>query len=112
MKRVMFLLLMLVVVSAAFSQKKGKMDPKDTEIDSLTRVNASLTAKLDSISKDREIYYSLYTIIKEKVIKYDFDPSKASELIDSLKTSRESTMFGLTANADSLSALRIENKNL
>jgi len=108
----MILLLMLVVVTLAFSQKKGKIDPKDMKIDSLTRVNTALTAQLDSVSADRDIYYSLYTVIKEKVIKYDFDPSKASELIDSLKTSRDSTIYGLTVNADSLSALKAENENL
>lgn len=112
MKKTMIMLLMLVVVTQAFGQKKGKVDPKDAKIDSLTRANASLTAQLDSISKDRDIYYGLYAVVKEKVIKYDFDPSKASELIDSLKTSRDSTIYGLTANADSLSSLKIENKNL
>lgn len=112
MKSALLLLLTLVAISQAFSQKKGKVDPKDEKIDSLTKVTISLSTQLDSISKDREVYYGLYTVIKEKVIKYNFDPSKGEFLIDSLKTTRDSTMLGLTKSAESFSALKVENAKL
>lgn len=112
MKKTLLLLSILVIVSLAFSQKKGKVDPEQVKIDSLTKVTTSLTVQLDSVSKDREIYYGFYTVIKEKVIKYDFDPTKGEFLIDSLKTSRDSTMLGLTKNAESFSALKVENEKL
>jgi hypothetical protein len=112
MKKALLLLSMLVIVSIAFSQKKGKVDPKDVKIDSLTKVTSSLSMQLDSVSKDRDVYYGLYTVIKEKVIKYDFDPSKGEFLIDSLKTTRDSTMLGLATSAETLSSLKMENKKL
>ena len=78
MKKALLLLSMLVIALFAFSQKKGKVDPKDVKIDSLTKVTSALTVQLDSVSKDREIYYGLYTVIKEKVIKYKFDPQRGN----------------------------------
>ena len=82
MKKALFMLLMLVIASQAFSQKKGKTDPKDVKIDSLTKVTNSLSVQLDSVSKDRDIYFNLYTVIKERVIKYanrkDFDLSNGA----------------------------------
>ncbi len=113
MKKIMTLLLVLVVASQAFSQKKGKVDPEEMKIDSLTKVTASLSAQLDSVSKDRDIYFGIYSVIKEKVIKYDFDPTKAEFLIDSLQAGRDSTIYGITSSADkSLSALKVENQKL
>jgi hypothetical protein len=113
MKKIVILLVMLVAVSQAFSQKKGKVDPEKVAIDSLTKVNSALAAQLDSVSKDRELYYGLYTVIKEKVIKYNFDPSKASFLIDSLKQGRESVLYDLNLKMhDTLAELNFENKKL
>jgi hypothetical protein len=112
MKKALFILLMLVIASQVFSQKKGKTDPKDVKIDSLTKVTNALSLQLDSVSKEREIYYGLYTVIKEKVIKYKFDPTKGEFLIDSLKTTRDSTMLGLSKNAESVSVLKVENEKL
>jgi hypothetical protein len=113
MKKIVILLVMLVLVSQAFSQKKGKVDPEKVAIDSLTKANTALSAKLDSVSKDRERYYVLYTVIKEKVIKYNFDPSKAAFLIDSLKQGRESVLYDLNLKMhDTLAELNFENKKL
>jgi len=114
MKKALLLLFMLVLVSQAFSQKKkDKRDPEEIKIDSLNKANASLSAQLDSVSKDRERYYVLYTVIKEKVIKYNFDPSKAAFLIDSLKQGRESVLYDLNLKMhDTLAELNFENKKL
>ncbi len=113
MKKMLLLLLMLVAVSQAFSQKKGKADPEKAAIDSLTKANTALSAQLDSVSKDRELYYGLYTVIKEKVIKYNFDPSKAAFLIDSLKQGRESVLFDFDQKMhDTLAELNFEKKML
>jgi hypothetical protein len=113
MKKIMILLVMLVLVTQAYSQKKGKVDPEQVAIDSLTKANTKLAAQLDSVSKDRELYYGLYTVIKEKVIKYNFDPSKASFLIDSLKQGRESVLYDLNLKMhDTLAELNFENRKL
>lgn len=104
---------MLVAVTQVFSQKKGKVDPEKVAIDSLTKVNKALSMQLDSVSKDRELYYGLYTVVKEKVIKYNFDPSKAAFLIDSLKQGRESILYDLNLKMhDTLAELNFENKKL
>jgi hypothetical protein len=114
MKYIITFLLVLMASSPAFSQKKGKVDPKDVKIDSLTKATAAMTVQLDSVSKELELYYGVYTTLKEKVFKYNFDPAKTSNLIDSLRTTRDSTFTELSAvNAslkDSLSVMK--NKNI
>jgi hypothetical protein len=120
MKTFSLLLIMLLVVSQGFSpvfgQKKGKTDPNIAKIDSLTKANAGLTVKLDSVSKDRETYYGVYTTISDRIIKYKFDPAKTSALIDSLQATRDSTLAGLSgltkSQKDSLKLLLSNNKLL
>jgi hypothetical protein len=91
------------------------VDPKDAQIDTLTKVNKTLTVQLDSVSKELVKYVGVYSTIKEKVIHYNFDPTRAAYLIDSLKASRDSTaaLLGIvpksTASADSIKALINEN---
>jgi len=110
------LIILLLIAFAGFSQKKKKQDPKDIKIDSLTKVNGTLSLQLDSISKDRKVYYGLYTTIKEKVILHDFDPAKMPQIIDSLRAGKDATFAGLTAASeslrDSLSMLTKENTEL
>lgn len=112
-----FITILFVFLAAfpVFGQKKSKADPKDTQIDSLTRVSKSLTLQLDSISKELVKYTSVYTTIREKMIHYDFDPAKLSFLIDSIKVLSDSTGLHLsampksTASADSVMLLIKEN---
>jgi hypothetical protein len=125
MRKFMILLLMFVIATTAFSQekeekdkkekkeKKEKIDPEQAAIDSLTKANATLSATLDSVTKDRQLYYGLYTVIKDKVIKYNFNPARAAFLIDSLKQGRESILFDLNLKMhDTLAELNFENKRL
>ena len=102
MKKVVFLFALLCIVSQTFAQKKGKVDPKDLQIDSLRTVNVFLSAQLDSISKEKDVYFGLYKVLKDEVIHYDFDPAKSSFLIDSLKSSRDSASFWISSGIDSL----------
>ena len=110
------LVIFLLAAFQGFSQKKKKPDPKDIKIDSLSKVNSTLSVRLDSVSKDQKLYYGLYTTIKEKVILQDFDPAKMPQIIDSLRAGRDATFAGLTAASaslrDSLAMLNQENKNL
>lgn len=95
------LILSLAILLASFQlagQKKSKVDPKDAQIDalkvqndSLMKVSKSLSLQLDSISKELVKYVGVYIAIKEKVIHYNFDPTRSAYLIDSLKASRDST---------------------
>ncbi len=114
MKKLFVLILMLVVVSQAFSQKKKKAE--EIVIDSLTKANSALTLQMDSISQDLDLYQGMYTTVKEKVFKYDFDPSNISTLIDSIRASSDSTALGLAENFetlnDSISLLKSENDKL
>jgi hypothetical protein len=115
MKILILSLSLLLTSVGAFSQRKSKVDPKDAQIDTLTKVNKTLTVKLDSVSKELVKYESVYSTIKEKVIHYNFDPTRAAYLIDSLKATRDSTSALLAAvpksteSADSIKALIIEN---
>jgi len=126
----LILFLSLLIAVPCFSQKKGKVDPKDAQIDSLMQVTAMLTSKvdsistqshslsmkLDSVSKDRDRYYQVYKAMSEKVVRYKFDPAKTSTLIDSMKTHRDATMSGLEASSlslsDSIRILKSDNEKL
>ena len=123
-----FLAVILILSTVeGYSQKKGKVDPKDVTIDSLTSVTtllttqldsttksaASLSMELDSVSKDLTRYKGMYTTIKEQVVLHDFDPAEMGTIIDSLKAGRDATFSGLSASsksmADSVALLTKEN---
>jgi hypothetical protein len=107
------LLLLFLAATPVFGQKKGKTDPRDLKIDSLTKSSAILNTQLDSTSKELEKYYPVYATLKEKVFKYNFDPAKTSFLIDSLRTTRDSTFTQLSSTLkDSITVLKKENKKL
>jgi hypothetical protein len=128
MKQFSLLVLVMLLGAQAFGQKKK--DATALRIDSLTTANTRLTTKLDSVSKlyvtqalvldsvskDLSGHVLMYNAMKEKVIKHDFDPARAGVLIDSLKTSRDQTMAGLTTEAqaltDSIDVLKEENSRL
>jgi hypothetical protein len=118
MKILILSLSLLLISTYVFSEKKSKVDPKDAQIDSLTKVNKSLTVQLDSVSKELVKYVGVYSTMKEKVIHYSFDPTRSAYLIDSLKASRDSTaaILGTGPNStsciDSLKALIKENTML
>jgi len=130
MKQSTFLVLLLLLATTAYGQKKGKGDPTTLRIDSLTQANQVLALQvdsmakvqgmqalvLDSVSRDLKAHEIMYTAIKEKVIKRDFDPATAAALIDSLKTTRDRSLAEITTEfqvlQDSLSALKEENAQL
>lgn len=82
--------LFLLAGTCVYSQKKSKVDPKDAQI-------TTLTHQLDSVSKELVKYVGVYEAIKEKVLHYNFDPTRTAYLIDSLKTTRDSTAALLSA---------------
>jgi hypothetical protein len=96
MKNLIVLLTILMITTLAFGEKKPKVDPRDAQIDSLTVVTKNLSLKLDSITLELVKYLGVYDAIKEKVLHYNFDPTRTPYLIDSLKASRDSTMALLT----------------
>jgi len=116
MKKVIFLFIIVLVAVQTFGQKRGKVDPKDLKIDSLTQANTALTLKLDSVSKDYTKYFSVYQVVKDSVIKYNFDPAKTPVLIDSLKTSRNSVFAKdnavISSLKDSVSLLLVDKRKL
>jgi hypothetical protein len=102
---------------SAFGQKKKDKDLQ-VQIDTLTKANQtltasnkSLTAKSDSLSNELEKYYGVYTVIKDKVLKKDFDPTKMSQIIDSLRSGRDSvslpvSSLAVAASPDSVRLLK------
>ena len=116
MRRLIFLMIIVVFATQAFGQRKGKVDPKDAQIDTLTMQNKGLTAKLDSVSLELARYTSMYGVLYEKVFHYQFLPEKTSFLIDSLRTSRDSASVLLsgasTLSKDSIMMLMKDNKTL
>lgn len=118
MKILIIFLSLLLSVNLAFGQKKSKVDPKDTKIDSLTKVTQKLSVKCDSVSGELIKYKGLYDAIKEKVLHKDFDPTRSAFLIDSLQASRDSATAYLskipksTTASDSVIVLLKENAAL
>ena len=122
MKKLIVFLMLLASLSA-YSQKKKKVDPAQVKIDSLTKANATLsgankglTSKSDSLSKELEKYYGLYKVIVDKVVKMDFNPSKMSQIIDSLRSGRDSLISLSGASGvllkDSIKSLLVINDSL
>jgi len=109
-----FILILFVFLAIpAFSQKKKQIEAKDAQIDTLTKANAALLAEVDSISAEHKVYYGLYTTIKEKVLMEDFDPGRFPEIVDSIRSHRDSTVSVLsTSYKDSLAMLTKENHML
>ena len=113
MKRILTFILIILIVPQLSGQRKSKQDQpdvRDVKIDSLTKANSLLTSNLDSVSGELVKYISVYNTIKEKVIHYNFDPTRSSFLIDSLKAVRDSTALlatipKTTASADSIAML-------
>jgi Short C-terminal domain len=106
----LIIILLLIATAPCFGQKKKKVDPKDQQIDTLTKANSALSTQLDSVSK---ISNGLYTALKEKVLLKDFDPTKLPEIIDSIRASRDSTNLLQSAPLkDSLSMMSKRNNLL
>jgi hypothetical protein len=117
---IVLLALLLAASSPANSQIFGKKKASDAptanpKIDSLTIANQTLTLKADSLSKELGLYVgaytSLYSVLREKVFRYNFDPAKMSFLIDSLRGSKDAASVALvntkltTVSSDSLALL-------
>ena len=89
---------------------------KKQEIETLTKANAELTAKNDSLSGVVASYSGMYNVLKDSVFKYHFDPAKTSFLIDSLRSTRSAESALLTGSSkvskDSVIMLIKENKTL
>ena len=101
MKTLISFLFILLASSPVFCQRKSKVDPKDAKIDSLSKATQALTLQVDSLSAELVKYVGVYSAIKEKVILYNFDPTRTSFLIDSLKASRDSAFARLTPSTQS-----------
>jgi hypothetical protein len=113
MKTSFTIFLLLFVSLYSFGQKKGKVDPKDLQIDSLTQVTGALTLQLDSVTAELNKYLGVYTALTEKVFEYNFDPAQTSYLIDSLRTTRDSTFTSASAVLqDSLLIMKDRNEIL
>lgn len=112
MKKLIFLLFIVVFATQAFGQKKGKPDPKDAKIDSLTKANTTLTLKLDTVSYGYSVYAGVYVVLRDSVMKYNFDPARTAVLIDSLKAIKNSVFSENVTLADSVDLLLANNKVL
>lgn len=109
-------LLLLLVVFQGMGQKKNKVDPKDAQIDTLTQAKQFLTKEVDSLTKELEVYKGLYLVIKEKVLKKDFEPARFDKIVDSVRMTRDSAMklteAPIAGLKDSLAIMKKENAQL
>jgi hypothetical protein len=114
MKTLIAVLFILLASSMAFGQRKSKEDPNAIKIDSLTNANKTLSLKADSLSSELVKYMGVYTAVREKVIRYEFDPTRMSYLIDSLQAARDSAFAKLIPvpvqdfSADTIALLKKE----
>jgi hypothetical protein len=110
MKSIILIIVIIFTVSGVFGQRKSK------EIDTLTQQNKELTSKLDSVNAVVAKYTVMYNVLRDSVVKYQFDPEKTGFLLDSLKTSRSSvaTMFTdpVKQANDSINLLISQNTDL
>lgn len=99
----LFIVFLTTIVSG---QNKKELEIKVKELNtSLTATqteNENLTAKLDSTLKLVELYKGMYDIIQEKVIPYDFEPENIGVIIDSLKSSKDTSFENLMTGSDAL----------
>ena len=113
MKNIIVMLLVVVAASLTVSAKKDKKDPKDVQIDSLTTANKNLSLVSDSLSKELG---KVYLVLKERVVKRDFDATKIPQVIDSIATEIDSSMHGLRSSKatlmDSIAILKKENAKM
>ena len=115
MKIKITLLFVLLIVSSSFTYAQSKKDmEKDfaecTAVkDSIQKELSELNSVHDSINQVYLAYDSMYQVVKERVMKYEFDPENMSELIDSL---RAESALGSTALHDSLSGLHRNPKTV
>jgi len=119
MKTLISLLLLLLVFQGMAQSKKDQekeLAQKNAQIDTLTKTNTALKKQVDSLSKDLEVYMGLYTVIKEKVLKKDFEPARFDVIVDSVRLSRDSAVkkseAPIAGLKDSLAVLAKENKEL
>jgi len=122
------ILLLLLCSLSTFAQKQKEKDMQ-AKIDTLTKANATLTeanatltssnktltTKTDSLDKEFDKYFGLYTVIKDKVVKTDFDPEKMAQIIDSLQAGRQSLTLQAASGvmlADSIKSLIEVNDSL
>ena len=116
MKALLSLLMLLMVFQGMAQRKKNKVDPRDAQIDTLMKTNEMLTKQVDSITKDMEVYYGLYTVIKEKVLMKDFEPARFDEIVDSVRSTRDSahklSQAPIAGLRDSVALLAKENIEL
>ena len=119
MKALLISLALILTATQVFGQRKSKEEPAppNATVDSLTLVNKKLAAQLDSVSGELVKYVGVYNAIKEKVLHYNFDPTRSAFLIDSLQALRDSTSALLTKAPpvvpnDSLVLLVKENRLL
>ncbi|MBE0639377.1 MAG: SHOCT domain-containing protein [Bacteroidales bacterium] len=101
MKNVYLLLVAVSLFLQAHSQKL-KREEMMLQIDSLNKVNQNLSVTLDSVNNEKELYFGMYEVVKEKVVKNDFNPAEMANIIDSLKINTNSNTSSLIESNTSL----------
>jgi len=91
--KAIILLLMIMTCLTVMGQKKSDKGANEVKVDSLTKVNKSLTLQVDSLNGKLVAYLGLYNTIKDKVLHYNFDPTRSAFLIDSLQARRDSALL-------------------
>jgi len=100
--------LVCILLSAASmnGQSKKELEAQvvklQTELDSTKTNYNSLSADHDSTTAILETYIGMHKTIQEKVLHFDFAPEDMGTIIDSLQTTRDSSLNSIMAGSESL----------
>ena len=88
--------LLIVLLQSAQAQSKKDLEKylasATASKDSIQKLFTGLSSKFDSVSKACLVYDKMAKTIKEKVIKYDFNPENMGKILDSLQSNRDSAI--------------------
>jgi len=95
------IILLAILIGAVNVNGQSKKDLQ-LEVDTLRVDYNNLSMTHDSTIAELESYQGMYDAIKEKVLKYDFDPGEFDGIIDSLISGKDSVFTMLMEGSEAL----------
>jgi hypothetical protein len=100
-KKIALSVLLLISAFSVIAQKKKEKELQQ-QVDTLTKSNQALSkeneslksssTKTDSLSKELDKYTGLYAVLKDELVKKDFNPADMKSIIDSIKAGHDSAL--------------------
>lgn len=109
MKNSLIWVLVLLASGQVMAQKKGKIDPRDVALDSLSIVLQtlegeleSMNASLDEANQELAYYTTARELVENNIVKYPIEPAAMSMILDTALTNRDQAIQTLAAQVKSL----------